>query len=273
MWIVYLLISILALVLLLVLAIRPGRRRDRSPFDHTLYAHRGLHNNDGGIPENSLAAFAAAAQAGYGVELDVQFTADKQIVVFHDSDLKRMCGIDKRLDELTYDQLKGYRLLDSDQHIPLLSEVLNILGDTTLLCEFKSMRSYMDTSLCQATLPLLNNYKGAVCIESFNPFMVRWFRKYAPDYIRGILSKKFEKGEVTQALRFPLSSLFANWLCRPDFVAYQHTDYKQPFFRLCRAFRPMTLAWTVQSSAEATQAHQHFDAIIFEGYLPSHTEK
>ena len=266
MWFFYLLVIV---ALLLLLAILPGRRRNTAPFDCTLYAHRGLHSNDGNVPENSLAAFAAAAKAGYGVELDVQFTADRQIVVFHDNDLKRMCGIDRRVDELTYAELKELRLLNSDQCIPLLTEVLDVLDGATLLCEFKAMRSYTDTSLCEAALPLLNDYKGAVCIESFNPFMVRWFRKHAPQYIRGILSKKFEKGEVAPVLRFPLSSLFANGLCRPDFIAYQHTDHTQPFFRLCRLLGPMTVAWTVPSAADAETAKQHFDTIIFEGFLPT----
>ena len=266
MWFLYLLVIV---ALLLLLAILPGQRRNTSPFDRTLYAHRGLHNNESGIPENSLAAFAAASKAGYGVELDVQFTADRQIVVFHDNDLKRMCGIDRRVDEMTYAELKELRLLNTDQRIPLLSEVLDVLDGATLLCEFKAMRSYTDTSLCEAALPLLGTYQGAVCIESFNPFMVRWFRKHAPQYIRGILSKKFEKGDVAPVLRFPLSSLFANFLCRPDFIAYQHTDHTQPFFRLCCLFKPMTVAWTVQSAADAETAKQHFDAIIFEGFLPT----
>ena len=151
-------------------------------------------------------------------------------------------------------------------------KVLDVLDGATLLCEFKTMRSYTDASLCEAALPLLDNYKGAVCIESFNPFMVRWFRKHAPRYIRGILSKKFEQGEVMQALRLPLASLFANWLCRPDFIAYQHTDHAQPFFRLCRLFRPMTVAWTVQSPADTIEAKKRFDAIIFEGFLPTDTD-
>lgn len=268
MWIFYLLTAVGGLALLILLAIMPGRSRNTFPFDCTTYAHRGLHTDDSQVPENSLAAFRAAVQAGYGVELDVQFTADKQIVVFHDSDLNRMCGVDKRVDELTYAELKEFRLLDSDQYIPLLSEVLEVLDGATLLCEFKAMRSYTDTSLCEAALPLFDTYKGAVCIESFNPFMVRWFSRKAPEYIRGILSKKFEKGEVAQVLRFPLASLFANCLCRPDFIAYQHTDYKQVFFRLCRFFRPMTIAWTVRSVTEEAAAKRQFDAIIFEGYFP-----
>ena len=269
MWILYLMAVIGGVALLLLLAIVPGKRRDTAPFHYTRYAHRGLHTDDGHIPENSLAAFRAAAQAGYGVELDVQFTADRQIVVFHDNTLKRMCGVDNRVDELTYDEVKQLRLLDSDQHIPLLSEVLEALDGATLLCEFKAMRSYTDTSLCSAALPYLDAYKGAVCIESFNPFMVRWFYRHAPQYIRGILSKKFEKGEVAQVLRFPLSSLFANQLCHPDFIAYQHTDHTQFFFRLCCLFRPMTVAWTVQSPAEESVAKQRFDTVIFEGYFPA----
>lgn len=268
MWIVYLFVSILGMFLLLLFTIAPRRRRNTAPFDHTLYAHRGLHNNNAGVPENSLAAFAAAAKAGYGVELDVQLTANRQVVVFHDNDLKRMCGVDKRVDELTYAQLQEYSLLDSDQHIPLLSDVLNVLDGATLLCEFKTMRSYTDTALCEITLPLLDGYKGNVCIESFNPFMVRWFRKHAPRYIRGILSKKFTKDETAPILRFILSSLFTNFLCRPDFIAYQYTDYKQPFFRLCRLFKPTTIAWTVTTPSDMTVTKQHFDTFIFEGFSP-----
>ena len=269
MWIIYLLIGIAVIFMLLLVAISPNRKRNTAPFDHTLYAHRGLHTNSSEVPENSLAAFAAAARAGYGVELDVQFTADRQIVVFHDDNLKRMCGVDMRVDELTYAELKELRLLNSDHRIPLLSDVLNALNGATLLCEFKTMRSHTDTSLCEASLPLLDGYKGAVCIESFNPFMVRWFRKHAPQYIRGILSKKFEKGEVAQALRFPLTSLFTNFLCRPDFIAYQYSDYRQPFFRLCRLLHPMTVAWTVLTASEANEAKKRFDTVIFEGFLPT----
>lgn len=268
MWFFYLLIIIGGLSLLLLLMIMPGKSRNTTPFDSTTYAHRGLHTDDSRVPENSLAAFQAAAQAGYGVELDIQFTADKKIVVFHDSDLKRMCGIDKRVDEMTFAELSELYLLDSNQHIPLLSEVLEVLDGATLLCEFKTARSYFDASLCKAALPHLDSYKGHVCIESFNPYMVRWFRRNAPEYIRGILSKKFEKGEVAQVLRFPLSSLFANGICRPDFIAYQHTDHKQPFFRLCRWLGTTTIAWTVHSRAEEADAKRHFDAVIFEGYLP-----
>lgn len=271
MWFIVPIVSFLMLFLITLWLIAPRRHRNTAPFDRVLYAHRGLHDNEKQRPENSSAAFRAAKEAGYGVELDIRFTSDHQIVVFHDDDLKRMCGDPRRVDACTYAELQDLRLLDTDERIPLFSDVLKDLDGAPLLCEFKAMSSHTDTTLCAAALPLLDSYKGPVCMESFNPFMVRWFRHNAPQYIRGILSKKFVKGEVSPWLRFPLASLFTNLLCRPDFIAYQHTDWRQPFFCICRLFRPMTVAWTVRSHTEENEAMRHFDTIIFEGYCP--TEK
>lgn len=268
MWLLYLLVPLVVIALGILWLIAPRQRRDTTPFDSIQYAHRGLHDAQAQHPENSLVAFHAAKEAGYAVEFDIRLTKDRQIVVFHDDDLQRMCGDSRRVDACTYSELQALRLLDSNEPIPLLSDVLEVLKDTPILCEFKAMSSYTDTSLCTEALPLLNGYKGPICIESFNPLMVRWFKQNAPQYIRGILSKKFIKGEVASPLRFPLASLFTNALCRPDFIAYQHTDWHQPFFRLCRLLQPMTIAWTVRSAADEAEAARHFDTIIFEAYRP-----
>lgn len=271
MWILYATLAVVVVAIAVtVFAILPRRRRDTSPFDHTLYAHRGLYDNNRHVPENSLAAFRAAKDAGYGIEFDVRFTADRKVVVFHDDTLLRMCGDNRRVDECTYAQLQQLRLLDSDERIPLLCEVLELLKDVTVLCEIKPMRSYFDTSLCDEANRILATYKGAYCIESFNPYMVRWFRKNAPDTIRGILSKRFTKNEIKSAvLRRLLTSLMTNILCRPDFIAYQHSDASQPFFRLCRLFRPMTLAWTIRNAEEQNHSESNFNSFIFEGYFPN----
>lgn len=270
MWILYVLLSlIIVTIVLTLLAILPGRQRDRSPFDKTLYAHRGLHSNDGKYPENSLIAFRLAREAGYGVELDIQLTADHQVVVFHDDTLSRMCGVDRRVDELTYDELCQLTLLGSDQHIPLLTDVLETLDGAPLLCEFKPMRSYTNMLLCEIALPILRNYKGPFCVESFNPLMMRWFRKNAPDVIRGILSKRFTKeDQISPILGFFLTTLMTNCLSRPDFIAYLHTDHHQVMFHLARFLGAMAIAWTVKSPEEAVACSQDFDTIIFEGYLP-----
>jgi len=270
MWIVYPLLCIFILGIIFVLyAILPGKRRDRTPFNRTRYAHRGLHDNNGPCPENSLAAFKAAKEAGFGVELDVRFTKDRQIVVFHDDTLQRMCGDPRRVDNCTYAELRNLRLQGTEEYIPLLSEVLDTLDGTTLLCEIKPMRSYFDTSLCEEANRILSAYNGPYCIESFNPYMVRWFRKNAPAVIRGILSKRYVKGEVKPRVLAPfLSALMTDFLCRPDFIAYQHSDASQPFFRLCRLFHPMTLAWTIRNAGEQNRSESTFDSFIFEGYIP-----
>lgn len=103
--------------------IAPGRADPyiKQLFSGRNFAHRGLHSIEDGIPENSLAAFRAARENGFGIELDLQLTCDGQVVVFHDHDLNRMCGADVTVDELTYDELKKYRLAGTNEHIPLFS--------------------------------------------------------------------------------------------------------------------------------------------------------
>ena len=218
-----------------------------------------------------LAAIRLAREAGYGVEWDVQFTADRQVVVFHDATLTRMCGVDKRVDQLTYDQLQQYTLLDSDQRIPLLTEALAELQDAPLVCEFKSHGKATDTSLCEAAYALLSTHRGPWCMESFNPFMVGWFMKNQPQIIRGILSKTYDKtDDIPGWQRVFLGSLAANVLCRPDFIAFDFRNADSLPYRLCRwLFRPLCVAWTVRSAGEEQQAAKSFDTVIFENYKPN----
>lgn len=112
---------IVGLLGLSVCMLRPETEKTRSfaAFDHTMIAHRGLFDNDSEAPENSLAAFRKAVDQGFGMELDVQLTKDGKLVVFHDFDLKRMCGVHKKLTELTYAELEQYSLKNSTEKIPL----------------------------------------------------------------------------------------------------------------------------------------------------------
>lgn len=269
--VIYILLGLLALLAAVFLySIAPRWRRNTEPFKHTMFAHRGLHTEDGEAPENSLKSFERAKLAGYGVELDIQFTADRQIVVFHDKDLTRMCGIDKRVDSFTYAELSKFTLQNGQEHIPLLRDALEVLGETPLLCEIKSYGANSDTSLCEAAWPLLAKYKGPLCIESFNPFMVQWFRKNQPQVIRGILSTCYDDvEEVTKLQGFALGALMTNFLTKPDFIAYSF-EYRHKFpFVLCRSlFHPMTAAWTITDKEQETTALKTFDTCIFEQYYP-----
>ena len=129
-------VAVLAAVYLFLIFPGQSSEEDRAPFMHRNFAHRGLYDNEKGVPENSLAAFRAAMENGYGCELDVQFTKDKQLIVFHDNDYKRACGVDKPVWELTLEEAKELRLFGTDERIPTFREVLDtIAGQNPLIVE------------------------------------------------------------------------------------------------------------------------------------------
>lgn len=262
----------------------PGQESARQFLGRGLFAHRGLHDMSGDlpIPENSLAAFQAARDAGYGVELDLNLTRDGEVVVFHDETLDRVCGVPGGVAELDWSQLKGKTLCGTDQTIPLFSHVLDLAGGTVpLIVELKNTPRYH--ALCRAAAALLDTYPGPYCIESFHPAIVRWFRLNRPEVIRGQLSAG--PGEFTdqsRPVRHVLSSLLANIAGRPHFVAYRYQDAQRKtggggspgLLRRLRIFRAMggaLVAWTVTDEADSVTKRwcsHTFDTIIFEGYTP-----
>lgn len=250
----------------LVFLVAPGRARkkDKQPFMYKNFAHRGLHKKDKTIPENSLAAFERASAYGYGMELDVQLSKDGQVVVFHDDTLDRVCGVDSRVDEKTYDELSQLSLCGTTQTIPLFSEVLKtVRGRGPLIVELKNGKR--NEELCEKTYALLSKYSGEYCIESFNPFIVRWFKKNAPEVIRGQLANppKDYNGEVGPITAVILGNCLLNFLARPQFIAYKITP--KPFtVKLCEALGATKVAWTSHDWVN----EKFYDAVIFEFYKP-----
>ena len=250
----------------LVFLVAPGRasKKDKKPFMYKNFAHRGLHKKDKTIPENSLAAFERASSYGYGMELDVQLSKDGQVVVFHDDTLNRVCGVDSRVDEKTYDELSKISLCGTTQTIPLFSDVLKtVRGRGPLIVELKNGKR--NEELCEKTYALLEKYSGEYCIESFNPFIVRWFRKNAPEVIRGQLANppKDYNGEVGPITAVILGNCLLNFLSRPQFIAYKITP--KPFtVKLCEALGAMKVAWTSHDWVN----EKFYDAVIFEFYKP-----
>ena len=180
-WLIALALALLAA--LAVFLIAPARAHRANAWRGTAFAHRGLHGD--GAEENTLEAFERACCAGYGIELDVQLSRDGEVVVFHDDSLRRMTGDARRVDQLDWAQLRALRV-GAGGRIPLLSEVLaQVDGRVPLLVELKNGRR--NRALCAATLAQLREYRGAYMIESFNPLMLRWFRRRAPEVLRGQL--------------------------------------------------------------------------------------
>ena len=145
-------------------------RQDYKWLTDTYVAHRGLFDNDNGIPENSLPAFVRAYEHGFGIEPDVQMSKDGALVVFHDDDLKRMTGIDGKLVDYTLEELRSFRLIGTDCVIPTFEEFLAAANGVNLVVEIKTHDNIGEVE--QKTYDMLKTYKGRYCVESFNPFII-----------------------------------------------------------------------------------------------------
>ncbi len=253
------------LLLLNLVMIKPNRKRDVSQFFGKRYAHRGLHGSK--VPENSMTAFRLAKEQGYGVELDVQMTRDGKLVVFHDGTLKRMCGVDGRLRDFNFDELQKLSLKGTEEKIPLFADVLEALGKTDLVCEIKSDNGIRNYGLCRRVYEELQKYQGNYCIESFSPFLVRWWKLNHPEVIRGQLScnMKYEPGQ-SAFVNFLLTNLYGNFYAKPDFIAYNFKDIRKAWgYRMCKKlYHPFCIAWTPRGAEEIEQAKKDFETIIFE---------
>lgn len=237
-----------------------------------LYAHRGLFDNETDAPENSMKAFKKAVDAGFGIELDVQLTKDNKVVVFHDFNLKRMCGIDKKVNELTYEEISKLTLLDTDCKIPLFEDVLELVdGKVPLIIEYKLPSS--KTDICEIVDGMLQNYNGSYCIESFHPMAILWYRMNRPEITRGILASDYvATGNVedNSALVMSMSkNLLFNSIIRPDFVAYDIRFFTNPSRQICKKwFKALSVAWTIRSQEELELRKDDYDVFIFEGFIP-----
>lgn len=230
-------------------------------------AHRGLHGID--APENSLAAFGKAIEAGFPIEIDVRPIDDGTVVVFHDDKLTRMTDLDGYVCNMTKSDLEKVRLRNSDEHIPTFKEVLEFVdGRTPLLIEIKN-----DSTVGQLerdTLELLSSYKGEYAVQSFNPYSMEFFKKNAPQIPRGQLSCFFDKKDLGFFKRFVLKRLKMNKVSSPDFISYNHANLPNKYVTKTKL---PTLAWTVRSNAEMEKCLPYCDNIIFENFIPVIGEK
>ena len=258
--------AVLGFLLYLVL-IAPGKKNGIEKYRGVKFAHRGLHQD--GVAENSMSAFLAAVEAGYGIELDVRLSKDGKLVVFHDDTLNRVVGRDGKVKDFDADELCTMRLSGTEDTIPLFSEVLKAVGGRVpLLVEIKEDPG--TSAVSKAAVAALAEYKGDYVIESFNPLSLHTVAKKAPKVARGILSHRYYAyEEYRKPLYFLLQTLLFNRICSPAFIAYDHRHAKCLSLRLARRMGALTFAWTVRSAQEEKEAYKNgFDGIIFENYRP-----
>ncbi len=273
-WVILFILVALFLIYLVFVMPRMLNRADRTPFMNRWYAHRGFHDNESDAPENSIPAFKKAVEKGYGIELDVQLTKDEKVVVFHDNDLKRVCGVDAPVNSMTYEELQELTLCSSKERIPLFEEVLSTVGGKVpLIVEIKMVDD--KTRVCELANEILVNYEGLYCVESFHPVAVKWFKDHRPELMRGQLSSNFgaESGKRENFGMFAVHFLISNIICRPDFVAYC-CDFPNNFgFLLTKCFGALPVAWTVKSPEKLLKVYGKYKLFIFEGFSPEEVKK
>ncbi len=245
--------------------IAPGRPKaeERDKFQHRYFAHRGLHNQE--IPENTLAAFRAAAEQGYGVELDARLTRDGFVVISHDDNLMRMTGQDISIDKSDLEELKQIDIGGTKERIPLLSEALDVIcpAGVPVILEVKPIPYQRQDELCRKVLAEIDSRDAAICVESFDPRIVRWFRIHAPHLMRGQLTAHMESLDTPAPLPFILSRLLGNFLGRPQFITPE-VGMKGLSLKLNRLMGAMQICWVATDQAQ----EQKNDAVIFEDFLP-----
>ena len=235
------------------------------------FAHRGLHDASAGVIENTASAFAAALRNGYGMETDLQISADGDAMVHHDDALGRLTEGSGRLADMSAAEIKKARFKNSSDRILTLGELCDLVaGRATLLLELKS-RFDGDARLVRRAAALLANYAGPVAVMSFDPGMVEMARYVAPGLTRGIVAQAHfdDWPALPKAKARSMAHLLHAYRTRPHFTAYRVQDLPAPApFTLRALFGLPLLTWTVRSEEDRRRAAAYADQIIFEGWRP-----
>lgn len=224
-------------------------------------AHRGLWNDS--IPENSLLAYQNAVRNGYPIEIDIYGTKDGEIVVFHDQNTFRLTGANEDIFNLTLVQIKELNINNTEQKIPTLKEVLELVnGRVPLLIEFKNQP---DLSYVEKATALLKGYSGEFAVQSFSPLILLKIKRLAPNFPLGVLTtKKFDKN-TGFIKRLVVGHMLLNHKVKPDFISY---DKEILFSKKIKKFNGIKLAWTITSKEEFLKAIKVSDNVIFEHFTP-----
>ncbi|MFT4150055.1 MAG: glycerophosphodiester phosphodiesterase family protein [Paracoccaceae bacterium] len=236
-------------------------------------AHRAYHSRADRRPENSPAAVQAAVDAGYAIEIDVQLSSDGVAMVFHDEELDRLTAEHGLLCDRTAADLAAIRLTDSDDGIPTLDQVLQIVaGQVPLLIELKDQTMVMgetDGRLEQAVATALRDYRGDVAVMSFNPYCMANMARLAPRIARGITTSSYDPGDWA-----PLPAEVCDRLrdipdydrVEASFISHQGDDLSRPRVDQLKRQGAAILCWTIRTPEQERLVRQLADNVTFEGY-------
>jgi glycerophosphoryl diester phosphodiesterase len=233
---------------------------------HPPVAHRGLWSQDA-APENSLGAFQAACARGYGVELDVQLSADGEAMVFHDDDLGRLTGAPGRVRDHGAADLAELRLRGTDERVPTLLEALAVIGCGAMVhVELKTPYGGVGP-LEQRVHEVLIDHAGPVAVIGFNPYSHAWFAERFPGVLRGLDSHRYDHApHLAEEQRRAFARLEHVAIARPHFLALGVDMLPGEAAARHRADGMPVIAWTVRSPEQRSALEGHCDNVIFEGF-------
>jgi len=224
-------------------------------------AHRGFHDLNKEVWENTLSAFRRARKSGYAIECDVHLTADNQVVVFHDNTLGRVTGMDGFVWQRTLEELRALRIGGTKDHPPSLAELLETVdGKVPIIVEVKGIPGH-DDGLVQAVAAGLKSYSGPVAIMSFDHWIVRQFAQSAPGITAGLTAL----GTTAKDFEAHFSMLGHGI----DFVSYCLAHMPNPFVSYVRERLKMpVITWTARDAAAVHATYRYGDQMTFEGFRP-----
>ena len=233
--------------------------KDLKFLKQNIIAHRGVHNQEKGIIENTLEAFQKAIEKNYSIELDLHCTKDGEVIVFHDDNLKRITGMDKDVKDTTFKDIQELSV------IPRFSDVLKLVdGKVPILIELKTDNKV--GILESKTMELLKNYKGKYAIQSFNPFSIMWLKNNFPNVVRGQLVSKFENEKMNTIKKWLLKNMVFNFLAKPDFISYHIDDLSYQEILNIKKKR-LILGWTVRTKEKYEELISYYDNLICENFI------
>lgn len=229
--------------------------KDISFLYNSIIAHRGIYDNKK-IFENSIQSFKKALRYNIPIELDIHLLKDNTIIVFHDKNLKRITGVNKRINSCTYKEVRKIFFNNTEFIPPTLEEVLKLVnGKIFLDIEIKNDGNYKKT--CKELTKLLDVYQGNFVVNSFYPQYINWFYKNRPKYIRGILL--YDK--IYKIFKKIIIKILCKY-CDPYFYSVRQNIIKDTYIQKIRSNQKPVIAWTIKNFDEFKYIKNYTDSII-----------
>lgn len=229
-------------------------------------AHRGYHDLNKTVWENTLSAFSRAIDAGFAIECDIQLSADSVPMVFHDHDLQRLCGIKGEVRERMANELGALSVGGTADRIPTLKQMLALVkGRVPLIIELKGIDAEQDDGFIESVLEVLEGYEGKVALMSFDFHLLRSLKAAGAPYPLGLTAegntpeKFFEHDE---AMHMKL-----------DFISYHWAHLPNSFITAQRSRDIPVITWTVRDENARSHTYTHADQMTFEGFDPRESAK